>query len=185
MKMKMAQNSLFAILLRSPWWASFAVAGAVFASLRMAVPDLYAAFFALPFLAIGLYASWLALRAPSAASVDKTLKALGAMTGEEFRARVEEAYRREGYTVSRHAGEGADLELVKAGRTSLVACKRWRVARTGAEPLRQLHEARGKRDAQDCLYLCSGELTEQARAFASEKKVQIVGGRELAGLLRK
>ena len=183
--MKMAQNSLFAILLRSPWWASFAVAGAVFAPLRMAVPDLYAAFFALPFLGIGLYASWVALRAPSAASVDRALKAVGAMGWEEFRGTVEEAYRRKGYTVSRSTGEGADLELAKAGRTALVACKRWRVARTGVEPLRQLHDLGLKRDAQDCVYLCSGELTEQARAFAAEKKIHVVSGRDLAGLLKK
>jgi restriction system protein len=185
MKMKMAQNSLFAILLRSPWWASFAVAVAVFGALRMAVPDLYAAFFALPFLGIGLYASWVALRTPSAASVERALKAIGAMGWEDFRAALEEAYRGKGYTVSRSSGEGADLELAKAGRTALVACKRWRVARTGVEPLRQLHELGRKRDAQDCVYLCSGELTEQARAFADEKKIHIVGGKGLAGLLKK
>jgi restriction system protein len=182
--MKMAQNSLFAILLRSPWWASFAVAGAVFGALRMAVPDLYAAFFALPFLAIGLYASWLALRAPSAASVDQALKKMGGMSWEDFRGAVEEGYRREGYAVSRFAGEGADLELAKAGRTALVACKRWRVARTGVEPLRQLDAARRKRDAQDIIYFCSGELTEQARAFADENKIRIVAGAELARLVR-
>jgi restriction system protein len=182
--MRMAQNSLFAILLRSPWWASFLVAGAVFAALRMAVPDLYAAFFALPFLAIGLYAAWLALRAPSAASVDQALKKIGTMSWEDFRGAVEEGYRREGYGVSRFAGEGADLELAKAGRTALVACKRWRVARTGAEPLRQLHDLRRKRDAHDCTYLCSGELTEQARAFADDNKIRIVAGAELARLVR-
>jgi restriction system protein len=184
MKLRMAENSLFAVLLRAPWWVSFAVAGAIFASLRMAVPDLYAAFFALPFIAIGLYASWLALRAPSAASVDKALKAAAAMTWEEFRGHVEEAYRRKGYTVSRSAAEGADLELEKAGRTALVACKRWRVARTGAEPLRQLHDLGMKRQAQDCVYLCAGELTEQARAFAAEKKMHVVTGRDLARLLK-
>jgi restriction system protein len=185
MKLKMAQNSLFAILLRSPWWVSFALAAGVFAALRMAVPGLYAGFFALPFLAIGLYGAWLALRAPSAASLDQTLKTVVAMTWEEFRGAVEEAYRRAGYSVSRLAGEGADLALVKGGRTALVACKRWRVARTGIEPLRLLDDARRRQHAQDCIYLCSGELTEQARAFATDKKVRIVVGRELAALLKK
>jgi restriction system protein len=185
MKLRMAENSLFAVLLRAPWWVSFVVAGAVFAALRMVAPDLYAAFFALPFLAIGLYASWLAVRKPSAASVEKSLKSIGAMTWEEFRGHVEDAYRRKDYTVSRSAGEGADLELAKAGRKALVACKRWRVARTGVEPLRQLQELGAKREVNDCVYLCSGELTEQARAFATEKNIHIVSGPALAGLLRK
>jgi restriction system protein len=182
--MRMAQNSLFAILLRSPWWVSFVAAAGIFAALRMLLPALYAAFFALPFAVIGCYAGWRALRAPSAASVSEALQALGAMTWEEFRAAVEEGYRREGYTVSRLAVEGADLQLVKAGRTALVACKRWRVARTGIEPLRQLHDLRRNREAQDCLYLCGGELTDQARAFAAENKMHIVAGPQLATLAR-
>ena len=184
MKFRMAQNSLFAILLRSPWWVSFAVAAATFAGLRLLLPGLYAAFFALPFAAIGSYAAWLALRAPSAAYVAKALEAIGAMGWDDFRNAVEAGYRREGYAVGRLAGEEADLELVKAGRTSLVACRRWRVARTGIEPLRQLHAACRKREAQECLYLCAGEITGNALAFAAEHKIRIVSGAELARLAR-
>ena len=40
----MAKNSLFAVLLRSPWWISFAVAAALFAIARLFMPELYAAF---------------------------------------------------------------------------------------------------------------------------------------------
>jgi restriction system protein len=185
MKFRMAKNSLFAILLRSPWWVSFLVAGGVFAGLRLVLPGLYAAFCALPFAAIGAYAAWLALRAPSAATVSKALKAIGAMPWEDFRSAVEAAYRRDGYAVSRLAGDDADLELVKAGRTALVACRRWRVARTGIEPLRQLHAAGRKRDAQECIYLCSGEITANALAFAAEHQIRIVSGAELARLARR
>jgi restriction system protein len=185
MKLRMAQNSLFAILLRSPWWVSFVVAGAIFAGLRLVLPGLYASFCALPFALIGGYAAWLELRAPSAASVSKALEAIGAMAWEDFRSAVEAAYRREGYTVSRLAGEAVDFELVKAGRTSLVGCKRWRAARTGIEPLRQLHAARRKRDAQECSYLCGGEITENARTFAAQNKIQIVSGAELVQLVNR
>jgi restriction system protein len=184
MKFRMAQNSLFAILLRSPWWVSFVVTAAVFAGLRFLLPPVYAAFCALPFAAIGCYAGWRALRAPSESSVAKALEAIGAMAWGDFRNAVEAAYRREGYEVSRLAGEDADLELAKAGRTSLVACRRWRVARTGIEPLRQLHAARRKRDAQECIYLCGGGITENALAFAAENGIRIVSGRELARLVK-
>ena len=184
MKFRMAQNSLFAILLRSPWWMSFVVAAAVFAGLRLVLPALYAAFCALPFAAIGGYAAWLALRAPSEKSVAKALEAIGAMAWDDFRIAVEAGYRREGYEVSRLAGEDADLELAKAGRTSLVACRRWRVARTGIEPLRQLHAAGRSRDAQECVYLCAGEITGNALGFAAQYKIRIVSGPELARLAR-
>jgi restriction system protein len=185
MKFRMAQNSLFAILLRSPWWVSFAVAAGIFAGLRFLLPALYAAFFALPFAVIGGYAAWLALRAPSEASVARALEAIGAMAWDEFRGAVEAGYRREGYEVSRLAGEDADLELARAGRTSLVACRRWRVARTGIEPLRQLHAAGRKRGAQECIYLCGGTITDNALAFAAANKVRIVSGAELLRLVNR
>jgi restriction system protein len=183
MKFRMAQNSLFAILLRSPWWVSFAVAAAIFAGLRFVLPALYAAFCALPFAAIGGYAAWLALRAPSEKSVAKALEAIGAMAWDDFRIAVEAGYRREGYEVSRLAGEDADLELAKAGRTSLVACRRWRAARTGIEPLRQLHAAGRTREAQECIYLCGGGITDNALAFAAENRIRIMSGAELVRLV--
>jgi restriction system protein len=184
MKFRMAQNSLFAVLLRSPWWVSFAVAAAIFAGLRFVLPALYAAFCALPFALIAGYTAWLALRAPSEASVAKALDAIAAMAWDDFRSAVEAAYRREGYTVSRFAGEDADLELAKGARTALVACRRWRVARTGIEPLRQLHAAGRKRGAQECIYLCGGAITDNALAFAAENKIRIVSGADLARLVK-
>ena len=38
MKWQMAENSLFAVLLRSPWWVSFLVAAGVFALMRYFLP---------------------------------------------------------------------------------------------------------------------------------------------------
>jgi len=43
---------------------------------------------------------------------------------------IEHAFRREGYGVTRTRGT-ADFELTRAGRISLVGCKRWKAARTG------------------------------------------------------
>ena len=41
-------NSLFAILLRSPWWASALVALGLAGGLRLLIPDLFALFAGLP-----------------------------------------------------------------------------------------------------------------------------------------
>ena len=184
--MKMARNSLFAILLRSPWWISIAIAAGIVAVVNFvlpAVPAGYAVFAALPFLVIGAVAGWRQLRQPSAARVGNTVEALRAMSWGDFSNALEDAFRRDGYTVSRLAGVGADFELTKAGRTTLVACKRWKVARAGVEPLRELHEAKRARDAHECLYVATGEITDGARKFATEKNVRIVHGAELAKLL--
>ncbi len=57
----MAPNSLFAILLRSPWWISFCVAVGIIVLARVALPSQYFIFGAvgpLPLLVIGSIASW-------------------------------------------------------------------------------------------------------------------------------
>ncbi len=181
--MKMHENSLFAMLLRSPWWASAALAIAIVVGVRFLVPVEFAVFAALPFAVIAGYVGWHQLRAPSAARVAARLEKLRAMPWEEFARAIKEAYRREGYTVKAHDGRQADFELVKGSRTTLVACKRWKATRTGIEPLRELEAARSARDAQECAYVAAGEITEQARALAAQKKIRLVEGGELAKLL--
>lgn len=182
----MNKNSLFAILLRSPWWISFAVAAAIFAVARMALPEAYAAyaiFASLPFLVIGCAAGWKQLRAPSAAQVDAALERLRAMPWSEFSAAMEDAFRRDGYAVTRIDAAGADFELTKGARVTLAACKRWKVARAGIEPLRELEAARLAREAHECIYVAVGEITDTASAFAAEKKMRLLQGAELAILV--
>ncbi len=94
-----------------------------------------------------------------------------------------EGFVRDGYHVKPVAVAGAELELTRAGRVTLVGCKRWKVVRAGVEPLRELDAARQARDAHDCIYVAAGELTANARAFAAEKRIRLVEGGELAALL--
>src|SRR5690606_23691102 len=115
---KMHDNSLFAILLRSPWWISMLVAAAVAAFSawvlrKFDIHPLYAVFTASPFFIIGGVALWRQLRAPSPARVAAALDSLRALPAEDFASRLEAAYRREGYEL-RPATGGADLELEKA-----------------------------------------------------------------------
>jgi restriction system protein len=182
------KNSLFAVLLRSPWWVSFAVAAVTivlsrFVLVRFEFHEFYAVFVALPFLVIGSVAGWQQLRAPSAEQVAATLESLRSRSWDEFSSALEGAFRGDGYGVSRLDTAGADFELSKAGRVSLVGCKRWKVARAGIEPLRDLDAARQARDAHECIYVAAGEITDNARAFAAEKNIRLLQGAELAKLL--
>ncbi len=184
----MNKNSLFAILLRSPWWISVAAAAgtavlARFALAKFSLPELYAVFPALPFFVIGSYAAWQQLRAPSAERIAATLESLRALSWDEFSAALEDAFRRDGYGVSRLNIAGADLELTRSARVTLVGCKRWKVARAGIEPLRELQAAKQAREAHDCIYVTAGEITDNARAFAAEKNIQLLHGAGLVELL--
>jgi restriction system protein len=182
MKWQMHENSIFAVLLRSPWWVSALVATGIFVALRFVIPDFYAAFSALPFWVIAAVAGWRQLRTPSAGRIEKTLQRLSALPREGFADALEAGWRREGYEVARPRGEAFDLELRRGGKLSLVACRRWKAERTGVEPLRELHAAGRAREAHELIYVASGEVTEQARAFAAGNKVRVLGGAELAEL---
>ena len=184
----MNKNSLFALLLRSPWWVSLLVALATgvasrFVLVKFDIPEPYAIFIALPFIVIGCVAGWQQLRAPSAQRVAATLESLRLLSWDEFSTALEEAFRRDGYSVNRLRVAGADLELTKAGRVSLVGGKRWKVARAGVEPLRELDAARQTREAHDCIYVAAGDITENARAFATQKNIRLLHDADLAKFL--
>ena len=183
MKFRVSENSLYAVLMRSPWWVSPLLAAGVFALVRMFLPGVYAAFAVLPFVVIGAIAAWRQLRTPHGAALQKKLDALRALSWETFAAQLEQAWRREGYAVAPYAGAGADYELSKAGRSSLVACKRWKASRTGVEPLRELAAAVKAHGAAECVYLALGEVTDTARSFVAGNGIRLLQGAELAKLL--
>jgi restriction system protein len=188
MKLKMARNSLFAILLRSRWWVSFLLAAATALAARLAVPQPYeplAVFVALPFVVIGAIAAWRQLQQPSPRRVEQTLRAVADMSWAAFADALEQAFSAEGHAVARLRGAGADFELTRAGRIALVNGRRWKAARTGVEPLRELHAAMTAREAASGIYVCLGEPSESATAFAQANGIEIVRGERLAMLLRR
>jgi restriction system protein len=184
---KMADKSLFAILLRKPWWWSLGIAGIVVLIARAFLPAPYvvlSVFSAMPFIVIAAVAAWKQRGRPSASRVADTLAAVGAMPWERFAAALDEAYRRDGHQVARLPGRAADFELQKGGRKTLVSGKRWKAARTGIEPLRDLQTAAQSREADGSVYITLGEITDNARAFAVQHRIQVLQGDELAMLLR-
>ncbi len=184
----MAKNSLFAILLRSSWWISAAIAAAIVVLAWVLLPPAYrgvGVFGGLPFVVIAAMAAWRQRHVPSAAEVDAIVAAVGAMAWQAFADLLEQSFRRDGYTVRRCQGGGAaDFELERRGRTMLVGARRWKAARTGVDPLRDLQAARDAADAPDALYVCLGTLTDAAQPFAAEHRISIWQAAELAQALR-
>lgn len=179
------KDSLFAILARAPWWISVAVGAALFATARLFLPDIAAAAAALPFLGIACYAGWRQLRTPGATNVEETLGKLRGMPWENFSALMSEALRRDGYAVTEVFKGAVDLQIERKGRTSIVSCKRWKVAQTGIGPLRELWDEKAARDAQECIYVSAGGFTANARAFAAEKSIRLLHEAPLAELIAR
>ena len=170
----MARQTLFGILLRSPWWLSFVAGAGLFAVSRLLIPDPIALSVALPFVAIGSYAAWRQLRTPSSSQVAERLAALRAMSWEDFSTLIQEGFRHEGYTVTKVAGDGTDYELTRNGRNTVLNCRRWKVAQTGVAPLRELSDAKQTRGARECIYVSAGQFTTNAREFAAKQSIQLL-----------
>ena len=183
MKFQMHSNSLFSILMRKPWWISFLI-GLAFCALAWAMlPRQYVVVGAagsLPFFIIAAIAGWKGIGTPGASRIAATVERLRAMNWPELATTVTEAWKRDGYQVEASQQPGADFEVVKAGRRGVIGARRWKVARLGVEPLRELEAARDRLEVPDCWYIVTGEVSEQARSYATKNRIVLVEGVELA-----
>lgn len=188
MKFKMAQNSMFAVLLRSPWWISVSIAfgiGLVAAALLPGELRVVGALSGFPFLVIGALAARRQWGLPSTARIEQTHQAVATMAWPAFSALLEQAFVRDGYAVQRHASGAVDFELTRKGRRMLVNARRWKSAHTGLEALRPLQAAReAADDLPDALYIGLGSFSDQARPFAAQHRIAVWQAAELAQALR-
>jgi restriction system protein len=183
----MAPNSMFAVLLRSPWWISALIALLIGLVAMALLPETFrtaAAFSGFPFLVIAALALRRQWGLPSAARVAQTEAAVAGLAWPAFAGLLEQAFRRDGYTVQRGSTPAVDFELERQGRRMLVSARRWKSAHTGLEPLRALQAAREASDAADALCIGLGPVSDNARAFMSEHGIQVWQGHELAQALR-
>jgi len=186
MKLKMSDNSLFAILLRSPWWISVAIV-AVISLLSIALlPKAYVGFGVMggfPFLVIGVMGARKQWRAPSAARVTDMLARASPMAWRDFSALVGQIYVEKGYAVTRLNSPAADFLVVKGDQRTLVSCKRWKAANHGVDALRDLVGAKETQEAQHCLYMSLTPVSDTARRFAKAQGVTLLSGNELGRFL--
>jgi restriction system protein len=105
------------------------------------------------------------------------------MSSRDFLQAVEQGLRRRGYIVTPYAGPGADLRAEKDDKVLLLACRRWKAARHGADAVRELETAMRAAGAASGAYLALNELTEQARRQAADSGIDVIRDARLAELL--
>ncbi|WP_312260439.1 restriction endonuclease [Limnohabitans sp.] len=186
MKFKMSEKSLFAALLRAPWWVSFLVMLAVALVAGALLPDAYKTagmLGAFPFLVIGVMAAWRQRNAISASRIQELLEQARDMGWRDFSVLVEEALRQQGFVVARLTDGPADFQIEKNGRVTLVSAKRWKAATVGAEHLRELLAARKSRDAFSCTCMSLGIFSQAAIDLANNSPMQLLGSANIAQLM--
>jgi restriction system protein len=188
MKLKMSEKSLFAILLRSPWWWSFLIAAVMLLLARVFLPEAFRAvgmLSALPFGVLGVVAAWRQRDKPSPERVSQALTELANMSWKEFLPIMEQAFVQQGFSVLQLNSSSADLQLEKAGMITLVSCKRWKAATLGVEVLRDLKELQVSQDASYAACISLSLPTGVALKFAKTNGVQLICQDELASLCLK
>ena len=186
MKFKMSEKSLFATLLRAPWWVSFLVMFAVALVAGALLPDAYkiaGMLGAFPFLVIGIMAAWRQRNAISPDRIQELTDQARSMGWRDFSILVEEALRQQGFEVSRLSSGPADFQIEKNGRITLVSAKRWKAATVGAEHLRELLAARDSQQAFSCTCMSLGIFSQSAIDLASQNPIQLLGPANIAQLM--
>ncbi len=178
MKFKMAPNSLFAILLRNPWWISFLIAAVISFICAALLPKNLVVFGVMgtfPFLVTGFVALKRQWNAPTAAALQAEAVRLAGLPWRDFSKELEAKFLRQGYAVERLSGakgaDAADFLLDKAGQTTLVSAKRYKAASHGIEVLQALVALQEAKGADKAVYVCLGSLSEQAEQYARDKGV--------------
>lgn len=115
--------------------------------------------------------------------------ALDGMSWREFEILVGEAYRLQGYQVTETGGGGADggidLALTKGGEKFLVQCKQWKAFKVGVDVVRELYGVMAAKGATGGFVVTSGRFTEDAKAFADGRNVQLVDGPKLFAMIKQ
>ena len=187
MKFKMSEKSLFAVLLRSPWWISFVLVAVIALAAGALLPKEYAGVGMLggfPFFVIGCMAMWRQRNLPSAAEVEKGMSMLSSIGWRDFSALLETAFTRQGYTV-KHLNGAADMQLEKRGVLTVVSAKRWKAAALGVESLRELVAVRDALEARNCVCITLGQVSAKANEYAEQNRITLISDADLVALTAK
>ncbi len=183
MKFKMSDKSLFAILLRSPWWYSFLIAALMMLLSRVFLPEALrpvGMLSSIPFVVLALIAAWRQRDTPSSDRVSMALDQLSNMTWKQFLPIIEKAFVHQGFSVTLLNSNSADLQLEKSGRITLVSCKRWKAATLGVETLRDLKSLQFSEEASYAACISLSLPTGVALKYAKENAIQLICQDELA-----
>jgi restriction system protein len=186
MKWKMSDRSLFAVLLRSPWWMSFLLVAAISLASSALLPTEYqlvGALCSFPFAVIGAMAAWRQRSLISPAQAQALQSAMAAMHWREFSPLLSQAFMHQGYTVTVLSQGSADFKLTRQGQTTLVCAKRWKAAAWGMDNLQALLGEREAHDASHLMCVSLQAMPMPLKSFVTQQQVTWMAGQSLWALI--
>lgn len=183
MAIRMSENSLFAVLLRSSWWYSVLIGLFLIAISLLIVGGKYlilGIFTALPFFGIAGYTAYKQIQQPGKKRVIEVATQARKMSAAQIAAKIADNYQQHRFDAEPFKGNAADLELTRGAKKLLLCSKRFKAATTGIEPLKQLVAAGEKAEATGYLYVTLGDVSANALDYARQNDIEIVRADKLA-----
>lgn len=116
------------------------------------------------------------------------LKTIFQLDWHEFELLIQEAYKKQGYSVVeggwKGPNPGPDLLMTKDGRKTIVQCKQWTEYNVRLQQIRQALSVMVAMRADECIYITSGKFTKDAKQFAEGKPIQLIEAKQLIELLK-
>ncbi|MDH5822698.1 restriction endonuclease [Luteimonas sp. RD2P54] len=116
------------------------------------------------------------------------LASIAALGWRDFERLVGEAFRRQGYTVEESglggADGGIDLILRKDGQRTLVQCKQWQRRKVPVNVVREMYGLLAHHGAHAVQIATVGGFTSDAARFAQGRRITLIDGETLLGMLR-
>ena len=183
MAFKLAKNSLFAILMRAPWWYSTFIGlsliaiGGIVASGQYVILGIFSS---LPFFGIAGSAAYRQFQQPSQKRILEVAQQARLMPALQISEKIASRYKDARYESDVFKGNAADLELTRGHRKLLLSSRRFKAANTGIEPLKQLVAAGEKVEATGYLYVTLGDISAAARDYAKQNEIEFIQADRLA-----
>jgi restriction system protein len=115
------------------------------------------------------------------------LDSIRALDRKNLARQLGEAFRRQGYLVAEPSlwdrAEGIDLRLRKGSEIFLVQCKHWLAQKISSSTVQRLHEAMRSLRAAGGFLITSGRFTDDAKALAADRRIELVDGARLEKMI--
>ena len=118
----------------------------------------------------------------------RALSDLAALSWQQFKEVIADAFRRHGCRVQEVGGRGradggVDLVLMRGGETTVVQAKHWRRDRVGVQLVRELYGVQQAMRAARAMFVAMGRYTADAQQFAAQVGMTLVHGEELLRII--
>lgn len=197
-------ESFFDLIAELPWWVGLILAALVYVFMKFVFPEVAPStpgiqqmargvsqvtwLFALPFVVVAIVSAVRQFSRKRLLDQQVDLDSIRGLPWEQFEHLVGEAFRRQGYVVEEHGSSapdgGIDLVLRKDSRKKVVQCKRWQTRKVGVRFVRELYGVMTADGANEGIFVSSGDYTDDARAFADKKPIQLIDGNTLLKMIR-